>query len=63
MCVRDIDSALVGQILDVLQRERKADVHHHGKADDLGRSLGIFERITHRVRLGNHGATLKAKFL
>ena len=46
----DIDAALVEQILDVPQRARKADVHHHRKADDLGRSLEIFERTTYPLR-------------
>jgi hypothetical protein len=61
--VRDIDAALMQQILDVSQREREADVHHHSKADDLGRSLEIFERITHPGKLGNYRFALKAKFL
>ncbi|WP_233342237.1 hypothetical protein [Maricaulis salignorans] len=56
--MRDIDPALVEQILDVSQRERKPDIHHHRKADDLGRSLEIFEWITHRVGLGNCVAAL-----
>lgn len=59
--VRDIDPPLMEQVLDVPKRERKADVHHHGQADDLGRSLEIFERITHPLRPGNYAAALKAK--
>ena len=39
MCVRDIDPALVEQVVDVSQRERKADVHHHRYADDFERRL------------------------
>ena len=61
--VRDIDAPFVEQVLDVPKRERKPDVHHHRQADDLGRSLEIFERITHRQRLGNYRSSLKAKFL
>jgi len=32
-------SPLVQQVLDVPQRQRVADVHHHGQADDLGEAL------------------------
>jgi hypothetical protein len=32
----DIDTALMEQILDVAQREREADVHHHRELDDFG---------------------------
>jgi hypothetical protein len=34
--VADIDSALVKQVFDIAQRQRKSDVHHHRKLDDLG---------------------------
>lgn len=34
--VADIDAALVQQILDIAQRERKANVQHHRQSDDLG---------------------------
>jgi hypothetical protein len=61
--MRDVDAPFVEQILHVSQREREADVHHHRKADDLRRSLEIFERITHPERLGNYRSALKAKFL
>jgi hypothetical protein len=61
--MRDIDAALVAETVDVSQREREADVHHHGQADDLRRSLEIFERITHRERLTDYRLALKAKFL
>jgi hypothetical protein len=57
--MRDIDPALVKQILDIAQRERKADLHHHGQANDFGRCLEIFERIAHRGRLGNRRPPLK----
>ena len=33
--VADVDAALMQQVLDVAQRERKSDVHHHGEADNF----------------------------
>lgn len=33
--MRDIDAPLVEEILDVLQRERIANIQHHGQADDF----------------------------
>jgi transposase len=39
--VRDIDSTLVQQILDVAQRERIPHVHHHGEADDFRRCFEV----------------------
>ena len=33
--VADVDPALGQQILDVAQRQRVSDVHHHDQADDL----------------------------
>jgi hypothetical protein len=59
----DVDASLMEQVLDVSQRKRETDVHHHREADDLGRSLEIFKWITHRARLENYVAALKAKFL
>ncbi|MFY8038684.1 MAG: hypothetical protein ACOVN4_03315 [Bosea sp. (in: a-proteobacteria)] len=35
--VRDVDAALVQQVLDTVQRERIMDIHHHPQADDVGR--------------------------
>tara|TARA_R110002073_G_scaffold34954_2_gene102905 strand:- start:1578 stop:2006 length:429 start_codon:yes stop_codon:yes gene_type:complete len=61
--MRDVDAPFVEQILHVSQRERETDENHHGQADDLGRSLKIFERITHLEKLGNYRSALKAKFL
>ncbi len=31
-----VDASLVQQIFDIPKRERKSDVQHHRKADDLG---------------------------
>ena len=61
--MRGVDTALVKQILHVPQREREADIHHHRKANDLGRCFEIFERVTHTRRLRNGYLALKAKFL
>ena len=41
--MRDVDPPLVQQVLDSPQRQRIADVHHHGQADDLGRGLEVAE--------------------
>lgn len=40
--MRDVDTALVEQVFHVPKRQGKADLHHHGQADDRGRSLEIF---------------------
>lgn len=42
--VADVDAAFVQQILDVAQRRRESDVHHHRQTDDLGARLEILER-------------------
>ena len=34
--VADVDAALCEQVLDVPQRQRETDVHHHHQADHLG---------------------------
>ena len=34
--VADVNAALVEQVLDIPQRERKPDIHQHGELDDLG---------------------------
>jgi len=43
--VTDIDTAFMKQIFHVAERERKADVHHHCKANDFGREFEVAERI------------------
>jgi hypothetical protein len=47
--VRDLDAALVQQVLDIPQRQRIPDVHHHRQADDLGLRLEVAEdaRVAH----------------
>ena len=49
----DVDPALVEQVLDVPQRQRVADIHHHREADYLGARLEIPENtgVAHPVRL------------
>ena len=34
--VADIDTALEQQVLDLAQRQRVPDIHHHREANDLG---------------------------
>ena len=53
--VADIDAAFVEQVLDVPQRQREADVHHHGQSDDLGAGLEVPEGAAF-----GHGARLSA---
>ncbi len=62
MC--DIDAPLVQQILDVPQRERIPDIHHHREADDLGRGLEVAEDagVAHPVRLAALPASGKPIF-
>ena len=47
------------KILDLPQRQRIADIHHHREADHLGRTVEITEGIAHRRRLGNLARRLK----
>lgn len=39
--MRNVDAPLMELILDIPQRERIADVHHHRRADDLGGRLEV----------------------
>jgi hypothetical protein len=41
--VTDFDAAFCQQVLDIPQAQRKAGIHHHNKADDLGRRVEIPE--------------------
>lgn len=45
--VADIDPAFLKQILNLTQRQRKSDIHHHRQADHLGRGLEVPEGISH----------------
>ena len=40
----DVDAALMQEVLDVAQRQRVADVHHHRQADDLRARLEGLKR-------------------
>ncbi len=57
--VADIDTTLKQKILDLPQRERIADVHHHREANDLGRRGEISEGIAHHRMLSIATARLK----
>ena len=39
----NVDAALVQQVLDVPQRQRIPDVHHHREVDDFRRGLEVAE--------------------
>lgn len=39
------------KVIDIVQRQREADIHRHRQTDDLGRRLEIAERISHPGRL------------
>ena len=49
--VADVDAPLEQNILDLSQRQRIADIHHHHETDHLGRAVEITEGIAHRRRL------------
>ena len=57
--VADIDAPLEQEILDLSQRKRIADVHHHREADYLGRAVEITEGILHLRRLRSASPRLK----
>jgi hypothetical protein len=57
--VADVDPALEEQILDLPQRERIADVHHHREADDRRRAVEAAKGIAHRKTLRNAPPRLK----
>ena len=39
----DVDAALEGQVFDILQRQREAQVQHHHHLDHLGRAVKVAE--------------------
>jgi hypothetical protein len=41
--MRDIEAALMEQILDIPQRQRVAEIHHNSQADDFRRRLEVPE--------------------
>lgn len=42
--VADVDPALMKQVFNIAQRQRKSDIHHDRKLDDFGRCLEVAER-------------------
>jgi hypothetical protein len=58
--VTDIDPAFVEKVLDVAQRQRESDIHHHAKLDDLRRGFKVAKRVRgHFPRLNAKTARLK----
>jgi hypothetical protein len=55
----DIDAALEKNILDLAQRQRLPDLHHHRVANNLGRRVNISVWISHLMRLKNGLVCLK----
>jgi hypothetical protein len=49
--VADVDAAFGQQILDLAQRQRIPDVHHHREADDLGGAVEAPKGILHPLKL------------
>src|ERR1700733_4056833 len=49
--VADVDPTLGQKILDVAQRQRVSDVHHHDQTDALWRAVEISERVVHVLKL------------
>src|SRR5580704_8386409 len=49
--VADVDPTLGQKILDVAQRQRVSDVHHHDQTDDFWRAVEISERVAHVLKL------------
>src|SRR5271157_1211313 len=47
----DVDPPLGQQILDVAQRQRVPDVHHHDQTDHFWRAVEISERVAHGLKL------------
>ena len=45
----DIDPTLMEQVFDIPKRERKSDIHHYRKLDDLGRRIEIAKRVLARI--------------
>src|SRR6202789_1402614 len=52
----DVDPALGQELLDVAERERISNVHHHDQTDDLRRAVEISERIAHGLKLPRRDA-------
>ena len=57
--VADIDTAREQQVLDLAQRQRVPDIHHHREANDFWRTIEIAEGVFQPLRLGTNPAPLK----
>jgi len=55
----DIDTSFMKPVLNLPQRRRKSDIHHHREADNLRRAIEITEGMAHRRRLRNLARRLK----
>ena len=53
------DATFEQNVFNLAQRKRIADVQHHRKANDLGRTVEITAGISHRLRLRNSPSPLK----
>lgn len=61
--VTNIYAALLQKVFDIAKRERKSNVHHHAKLDDLGRCFEVPEGIiAHFPRLTALPGRLKTRF-
>lgn len=63
--MRDVDAALMQQVLNVPQRKRVQDLHHHREADDLWAKSEVAKNagVAHRVRLAALPVSDKRIFL
>jgi len=52
----DVYASFVKQVLDVPQRKRKPDIHHHCQADDFRAGFEVFERVAFF-----HGSRVEAR--
>jgi hypothetical protein len=56
--VTNIDAAFMEQVFYIAKRKRKSDIHHHGKADNLGWCLEIVKGIMFFILKGYEKATI-----
>ena len=56
----DVDAALEGEILDIAERQREADLQHRHELDHLGRAVEPAERIS-GLGFASHSPELKAR--
>ena len=56
----DIDASFKQDVLNLAQRKRIANVHHHRVADHIGRTIEAAERVFHPRRVWNATHRLKS---